>query len=616
MARHAKAKNRNSAVVRKNGGVFLWTLVAIAACAVILRLIVAAELGSINNGLNSVYAPSRLSDLATYMKLGHEVADGSFSGEFYYQPFYYAVFLPVLYCISGGATNMVIFVQALLGGGTAFLAGLTAARLFGRVAGVTAAALTAISTPLLLYAPFHQNETLQAFFLTLLFFLAMRSCEARHWNFKNWGGVGLVCGAAILTRGNVWLLTPGIVAALLLSGYRARISWKRNVTTLAVFFAMTLLIQLPFIIHNSRLRGTLTGPSTAADAVLALGNSKEAPAGGRNPGLPAGPMEYPAAYSAMMEKAQQGVSVAHQMFEWMCSEPGAFFELQFRKLLLFWDWREIPNNVSLYGEGEYSCVLRYLLPGRSALLLAMAFAGILLVPGKRRTQYLLLLYFILAYWAAVALFYILSRFRAPILPLMAVAAGGYMGTMFRRWRLFPDRRRQLLILGGGALVAGFWLTSNGYEFYRRNLESSVLRLVRPAGTTVEFQEHSETFDYGPFTFGGWAGREIAPGDRFSKSFAVTPSAESIVECQFETARPGLIVIGLPDGRCVEARSEAPGLFTMKLPPAPEYEIRFLSGEHRLLLDTQRNYSRSTFNSSLLEGEWLMRLITPATPESY
>ena len=88
-----------------------------------------------------------------------------------------------------------------------------------------------------------------------------------------------------------------------------------------------------------------------------------------------------------------------------------------------------------------------------------------------------------------------------------------------------------------------------------------------------------------------------------------------MECRFETARPGLIVIGLPDGRSVEARSEAPGLFTMKLPPAPEYEIRFLSGEHRLLLDTQRNYSRSTFNSSSLEGEWLMRLITPAAPET-
>ncbi len=607
-AKTAKRKKNRNAAARKSGGVFLPVLISIAAAGVILRLLVAQELGSVNGGFNSVYTPSKLSDLATYMTLAHDIAAFRYSGEFYYQPFYYAVFLPVLYWLSGGATGMVIFAQSLLGGATAALAGLTAGRLFGRIAGYTAAVLTAISTPLLLYAPFHQNETLQAFNLTLLLCLAVRAVHL--WSCKRWLWVGIVCGIAILTRGNIWFLVPGIAAALLLSGRHKKITWKKCIAALAVCFAAIFAVQLPFIWHNSRIRGTLTGPSTAANAVLALGNSAEAPAGGRNPGLPAGPMEYPAAYSAMMERVANGVSVPMQMWEWMCREPGAFFELQFRKLLLFWDYREIPNNVSLYGEGEYSAVLRYLIPGRSALLLAMAFAGLLIVADKRRTDYLLLLYFILAYWGAVAVFYILSRFRAPILPVMAVAAGGYLGTMIRRWRLAPEKRRNLLLFGGGALVLGFYLTSSGYEFYRSSIESGMMKLVRPAGTSVSFGDRTEVFDYGPFTFGGWAAQEIAAGDRFSKHFAVPGNEQSVIECSFECSRPGVLIFRLPDGRTTEGRSLSPGIFTVKLPPAPEYELVFSSGEHRLLFDTQRNYSRSSFNSRPLAGEWLMRQITP------
>lgn len=97
---------------------------------------------------------------------------------------------------------------------------------------------------------------------------------------------------------------------------------------------------------------------------------------------------------------------------------------------------------------------------------------------------LLLYYFICAYWAAAALFYILSRFRAPVLPLVAVAGGGYVGWMFRRWKRNPGGRRKLLLYGGAALLAGFWLTSSSYDFYRENLEAGIMRLVRPDGTLV------------------------------------------------------------------------------------------------------------------------------------
>ena len=115
-----KASKRRAAAGIRSGRGFLLILGVIALCALFLRLGVWAELGAVNGGRNSVYTPSVFTDLATYMKLGREIAAGEYSGPFYYQPFYYAVFLPVCYWLSGGSIGFVILVQSLLGAGTSW----------------------------------------------------------------------------------------------------------------------------------------------------------------------------------------------------------------------------------------------------------------------------------------------------------------------------------------------------------------------------------------------------------------------------------------------------------------------------------------------------------------
>lgn len=607
-----KASKRRAAAGIRSGRGFLLILGVIALCALFLRLGVWAELGAVNGGRNSVYTPSVFTDLATYMKLGREIAAGEYSGPFYYQPFYYAVFLPVCYWLSGGSIGFVILVQSLLGAGTSWFAGLAAARLFGRTAGYVAAGFAAISTPLLLYAPFHQNETLQAFNLTLLFYLALRACES--WNLRRWFAVGVVAGIAILTRGNIVLFLPVLVAALVWAGRRRKIRWPRLAAGCVLLLAAAYLVQLPFIIHNTRVTGKLSGPSTAADAVLALGNSPEAPAGGRNPGLPAGPMEYPESYSRMMKRAADGTSVPAQMFEMMCREPGAFFELQFRKLLLFWDYREIPNNVSLYGEGESSRILCWLLPGRSLVLLPLGLAGLLLAVvrayRRREVKLWLLIGFVAVYWGATALFYILSRFRAPILPLVAVAAGGFAAWFLRRWKRAPEKRRQLLLYGGGVLVAMFWISSSGYDFYRTHLESPLARWFRPDGVVVAFGGTPYRLDHGPMTFGGWEMIELKPGQKLTKRFAGF-SAPGEVEWTVLTGKPGRIRCRV-NGISRTFPADKPGFAKLRFPVTPKeggftVEIVGFTGEHWLFYDAQRDYGRSELDGMPLDGEWIMRL---------
>ena len=613
MRRPGTSRSGNAAA-RTRERRFLRNLLWIAAAALLLRLGVSAELAAINGGNNSVFSPSKLSDLATYMQLARDMAAFRYSGEFYYQPFYYAVFLPVLYLVSGASIWFVIAVQSLLGAGCCWFAGLAAARIFGRKAGYAAAVLTAISTPLLLYTPFHQNETLQSFNLVLLFYLVLRAMEWKRLRF--WGWAGAMTGVAILTRGNIWILVPGILLLGGPAGRRCGVTWRRVAAGLGLFVGVLIAVQLPFAIHNTRVTGRLSGPSTAADAVLGLGNSQEAPPGGREPGLPAGPMEYPEAWHRMMELSRSGVSVAEQMFDWMCREPAAFFELQFRKLLLFWDYREIPNNVSLYGEGEASRILQLLVFGRSGLLLALALAGILVavLPRLRFRRSLpewLLLYFIAAYWGATALFYILSRFRAPILPVAAVAGGAFVGWMIRRWNTAPAERKHTLLLGGGALVAAFWITTSGYEFYRQQCEAAVMRLVRPAGTRIDLGDGKcAWFDYGPLTFGGWRELPLKPGTELEKSFPVAASRAEL-EWTLLAATPGRIAVRI-NGEERRLELEQPGFCRVRIPlscPDGKVRIRILafSGEPQLICDSQRNYRRSELDGRPLDGEWIMRL---------
>lgn len=601
-----------NAAARLRGRRFLRNLLWIAVAALLLRLGVSAELAAINGGNNSVFSPSKLSDLATYMQLARDMAAFRYSGEFYYQPFYYAVFLPLLYLVSGASVWFVIVAQALLGAGCCWFAGLAAARIFGRRAGYAAAVLTAISTPLLLYTPFHQNETLQSFNLALLFYLVLRAMEWKRLRF--WGGAGVMAGIAILTRGNIWILIPGILLLGGLAGRRCALTWRRIAAGVGLFVGLLIAVQLPFAVHNTRVTGRLSGPSTAADAVLGLGNSPEAPPGGREPGLPAGPMEYPEAWHRMMELSRSGQSVAGQMFDWMCREPAAFFELQFRKLLLFWDYREIPNNVSLYGEGEESRILQLLVFGRSGLLLALAGILVAVLPRLRFRSALpewLLLYFIAAYWGATALFYILSRFRAPILPLAAVAGGAFVGWMVRRWKTAPEARKHTLLLGGGALVAAFWLTTSGYEFYRQQCEAAVMRFVRPAGTRIDLGGgKSAWFDYGPLTFGGWQELPLEPGMVLEKRFPLF-SARAELEWTLLTVSPGKLAVKI-NGQDQLFRLEKPGFSKVRIPVScpggmVRIELLAVSGEQRLICDSQRNYRRSCWNGRPLGGEWIMRL---------
>ncbi len=603
-------------VNRKRFKLALWLIVG---AALLLRLGVSFDLASANEGVNSVVSPSQQTDMATYMRLSNSVARGEYRGLFYYQPFYYAVFLPIIKLVFGNSIKAVFVIQSLLGAATVLLGGLCAAQLGGRLAGIITAVLLAFSSVLVLYTPFHLIAVLQSFWLILLLYLVLLALRRRRWFY--WGVVGVITGCSILTRGNGWFFVPGLLVLIVYSQLRLDrersrgVKIRHSLLVTGAFLFFLFLPQLPFIYHNTSVSGTFTGPSTAAGAVLALGNTPEAPPGGRNPDSYAGPMEYPVSYQVWMQGAQQR-PIAYRIFDWFKKEPGAFIELSFRKLLLFWDYREIPNNISFMGEGTQSWMLLYLAIIPTGLILALGIAGMLSqIPGLfKKKRMLFLIYLIVAYWAATAAFYILCRFRVPVLPYLAIVAGCFIPYCLKRYRI--DSQKAYYICGF-CLCAGVYICFTAYEDYRKYFESKVTRVVRPDGVYVPFGDGKlMQLDNGPVTLGGWSPVEFIPGTVIQKKFAAIPGRHATDTVKFELTigfdKPGRILLEI-DGRQEVFSTPKPGLvsasFDIPYPVNNQVTIRMMAadGVTYYFLDKQRNYDRTIVNGKLVPGELVSRI---------
>lgn len=606
-----------------NGGFFIKVLWIITAVSLLLRLTAAWEMLRAFNGVNNVVSPLPSSDLHTYMELGAQCASGEFPPFFDYQPWYYAVFLAIIKFFFGTCVYPVIIIQALFSAATVWLTGWCGRKIFSEKAGLIAAGICAISSSLILYVPFHQNETLQTFHLIALLSLTLIALEKRCC--LMWAVVGLLAGIAILTRGNIILLIPVIAGGLIYYEIKNEVKWKTVVVHLLVFLAMLTLIQIPFAWRNTVYSGELSGPSIAANKVLALGNTVEAPAGGREPGSSAGAMVYPEAYNRMMKNTEGifGRSVPQQMWQWLCDDPAAFCELQFRKALLFWDGREIPNNVSLEYDGVMvSRVLQILFIGRNCFLFALGAAGILWFAGKlkrKKSPGLMLIYgFMFTFYAAVVIFYLLSRFKAPAIPLLALFGGGAVDSWIITIKS-AEKEKRLIICGKVAifLLLGFWLSFSAYDSYR-DCEAAVNRIIYPDGIVLDMQgENIHHFDYGPQPFGGWSYEKLMPGMKITKKFAKLDQQQVLLAFMVASVEPvkfELSVNNVP--YYFELPAVQPGKSERKMLPLNAtlsfgtVEIKVISATSDIyaVYDCQRVYDRSALNGYALDGEWVIRAI--------
>jgi tetratricopeptide (TPR) repeat protein len=428
---------------------------AVFAVALALRALHLLELRA------SPFLGAKLGDAATYDKWAHAIAAGDWLGrEVFFQAPLYPYLLGTLYATLGDDPLLVRGFQCLLSATACALLASATASLFSRGAGLAAGLLLATYAPSIFLDALLQKSVLDVFLLGLAIWLAARLARAPALRLA--AALGVATGLLALARENA-LILAGVLGAWLLTlegVVRAR-RWL-----LAGAFAAGLAAALfPVAFRNWWVGGELHLTTSQLGLNLYLGNHAGAT------GLYQ-PFEGNRGVESERQDARTGAERAlgrplsareasdywlQQSLDYIRSQPGDWLRLMLRKALLLASALELVDAEDQYLTAEYSSVLRWAgWLGHFGVLAPLAVLGVF-VTWPRRREIWWIHAAIAAYTASVLIFYVVARYRYPLVPFLALLAGaGLAGA--HTW-LRSSRRRELAACG--ALALGLAVVSNG-----------------------------------------------------------------------------------------------------------------------------------------------------------
>jgi 4-amino-4-deoxy-L-arabinose transferase-like glycosyltransferase len=352
---------------------------------------------------------------------------GRGSGPFWWAPLY-PYTLAALFAALGPSLHAAALAQAALGAATCVLVYLLGRELCGEAAGLIAGVLAAVYGPSIFYAGVFLSTTLEVV-LCVAALLALTLARVRPTGAR-WTGAGLVMGLTCLARPN-FLLATGLVALLVpvLAGGEAAGARRRPLRLGGAFVLGALLVIAPVTLRNFSVGGRLVLISAAGPETFRIANSYDST-----------PLNF------VYPKAPR-----------MPVTSAAFWQHQARKAVLFWSGFEPPQNVNYYLARQLSPVLG--LPWLP-FWLAVPLAALGLWASRRRWRACLHFYVVLgAYYLSVVAFFVIARWRLPlVLPLLVFAGAGVEA--LAQW--VRARRWQTAAAGAAAVTALAWLAFPGH----------------------------------------------------------------------------------------------------------------------------------------------------------
>jgi 4-amino-4-deoxy-L-arabinose transferase-like glycosyltransferase/Flp pilus assembly protein TadD len=373
-------------------------------------------------------------DPAYYMAWASRIAAGDWlsGNQVFEQSPLYAYILAGIFTEAGEDLLTIRLVQAVAGAVTSLLVFVIARKLFGRPAGLAAGLLAAFYAP----AIFHDGMIMKTGFAVLL--TAAMTAALAHSDASRRGLLftgGLLLGLSTLVRDNLILLAPLLALWLVVDLWLppaiqvGRI--KEAAVRLAIFTGGVLLAVLPVTARNLHVSGELVLLTSGGGEVFFIGNNPEADGKYSPPSFvrATSGLEHDDFRAEAVKRAGQGLTrreASNYWLEegvsWIRENPGDWLRLTGRKLMIFLNGYELPDNQNFYHH-------RLLVPMLGtlptwALVFPLAVAGFFL--SLRGWRELLPLYVITAgYTATVLLFFNFARFRMPLMPIvLAFAAEG------------------------------------------------------------------------------------------------------------------------------------------------------------------------------------------------
>lgn len=368
-----------------------------------------------------------LIDSRTYHDLAAGLAaDGIFNEQFLWQAVFYPFFLAGVYAVFGVSIPAAVAVQVLLGGVTCFLTHRLALEMFGRRQALVAGLICALSGPLVFFETRLLATGWTALLTVVLALLLVRA--DRNPSHRVCLALGLTGAVAILARPT---FVPIVIAVLVWLGvvvFRRGLAPKQAAGIFGAALLGIFLVLGPtaMILESRTGHPGIVPPSGGIN--LFIGNTAEFDRTiNIRPGFPWEKLLAEPSRNGFAPDPWSGQPYfVERVAAFAREHPGAQFGLWGQKTLQLVSSREYPRTLDIYLHRQWSALLGTLVFKLGAwgfpwgLVFPLALVGTVVSFRKIPVPFLILLGM---FGASLVLVFISARYRAPLIPLMAVLAG-------------------------------------------------------------------------------------------------------------------------------------------------------------------------------------------------
>jgi tetratricopeptide (TPR) repeat protein len=450
--RQAQAAGKRGAAARRRslarpGVVFAAILIA----AIVIRVVMLAQISTSKLGGELSIDSEFYRELAIDIQMGMGLPEGALT----FNPLY-PFFLAAVFRVFGEGMLAPRIVQALLGILTIVLVYVAGTRLVEdpmtgksrwNATALVAMAMAALYPQFVLYEGMLLGTTLEIFFLTASFALALamdddlrggRELRVGRRRMPVWlsgGLLGAMCGAGSLGRPNLFL---PLVAALPVWIIARNPRGRRWLAPAVGFAAFAALFLLPPTIYNAKYSGEFV-PVTAHGGInFYIGNRIGTLGVYQPPEDMRGEMRGLIADARAKAEKETGRSMTdaetsdyymQKALDEIKHNPGGWLLLLGRKLVLFWNKIEVQDMPEvLYFQNTLPLFKFPFLP--FSVIAPLGLAGLVVFLRRRRNRSIVCLFLGTA-MISVLLFYANSRYRLPIVPVVILLAAFFVAWAVR-----------------------------------------------------------------------------------------------------------------------------------------------------------------------------------------
>jgi tetratricopeptide (TPR) repeat protein len=410
-------------------------------------------------GLRIAYTlASRSSPFFSYLDLdsrfydlwAKRIAGGEWIGDevFFMGPLY-PYFLAVIYKLFGTELLTVKLIQSVLGSLTAAATYLLARECFGVVAGLVAGFLAAIYVPFIFYDNSILFPVLATLLNTLMLYFLCRGFLRTA--LGSLFAAGLLAGLSAAGNASVLAFSP-LVAVFL--AFHTRWPGALRLKAAALMALGVAVIVVPVTIRNYAVGKDFVPLTSNAGLNFYIGNNPKSTGAYVKPEQldiytdPSGESLAEAATGGDLRPSEVSSWWAGRALDYIRSNPAEAAHNYLRKLFFFWSVYEVPQIEHLSFEKRYSDILKIPSP-TFGIVCPLGVVGAFLAIRRKREAALPAL-FALAYAFTITAFFVVARYRLPMIPAL-MAFGGY--AVFWTIRNLGSRRYGSLARAGAAFAA-------------------------------------------------------------------------------------------------------------------------------------------------------------------